>query len=99
VQAISWGAVAAAAHVYQLDSQGTAAASVVTSPAAVGRPNTGQALDNLLRMPEPGVSKNEWVRKLFVDKMVYGNALVTQDRRRASACRPRCGMCRGGRSS
>lgn len=80
VQAISWGLSRMPLHVYQLDAQGNHRRVRGDLPGGVGRPNTGMALDNLLRQPEPGVSRNEWVRKLAVDKMVYGNALVDQDR-------------------
>lgn len=45
-----------------------------------GRPSAGAALDNLLRRPEPGVSRREWLTKLMVDRLVYGNALAIVER-------------------
>ncbi len=49
-------------------------------PGSAGRPDVGQMLDNLLRNPEPGVGRHEWLRKIWLDRMVYGNALMVQDR-------------------
>lgn len=53
-------------------------------PGTSGRPSAGAALDKLLQMPEPGVGRHEWVRKIWIDKLVYGNALVVMDRSTAT---------------
>ncbi|WP_344464193.1 phage portal protein [Kitasatospora kazusensis] len=80
VQAISWGLSRMPLHVYQLDSQGNRRRVRGDLPGVTGRPNTGQALDSLMRLPEPGVARAEWVRKVMVSRMVYGNALCQQER-------------------
>jgi HK97 family phage portal protein len=66
--------------VYQIDAAGVHRRVRGDLPGVNGRPSAGMALDNLLRMPEPGVSKNEWIRKLVIDWMVYGNAIAQVDR-------------------
>lgn len=48
-------------------------------PGTIGRPSAGAQLDRLLQMPEPGVGRHEWVRKVWMDRMVYGNALAVPD--------------------
>lgn len=49
-------------------------------PGSTGRPSAGASLDQLMHEPEPGVSRHEWLRKLGLDRKVYGNALAVIDR-------------------
>lgn len=82
VNSITQGMSRLGLNVYQYDTNGDGDFDRVFGilPGAVGRPSAGASLDRLLQMPEPGVGRHEWLRKLWADKLVYGNALVTIDR-------------------
>lgn len=69
-------------NVYQYDTDGSGDFERVygTLPGNIGRPSAGQALDQLMQMPEPGVGRHEWLRKIWLDKLIYGNALCVIDR-------------------
>lgn len=49
------------------------------TPSGQGRPTAAAALDKLMSMPEPGVGMHEWKRKVWLDRLVYGNALAVVD--------------------
>lgn len=50
------------------------------TPSGAGRPTSAMSLSKLMDMPEPGVGMHEWTRKLWLDRLVYGNALAVIDR-------------------
>jgi HK97 family phage portal protein len=82
VNTITLGMSRLSLNVYQYDNNGQGDFDRVFGmlPGSVGRPSAGAALDKLLQMPEPGVGRHEWLRKVWLDKLVYGNALVIIDR-------------------
>lgn len=79
---ITLGISRLALNVYQYDSNGEGDFDRVfgTLPGNIGRPSAGQQLDQLMQMPEPGVGRHEWLRKIWLDKLIYGNALCVIDR-------------------
>lgn len=83
-RAIARGVSRLVLKVYQNDKNGARERIRSDLPGSTGRRSVGQALDFLLRQPEPGVGRQEWLRKLCLDKGVYGNALVTKDRNPAT---------------
>lgn len=80
VQAYAHGVSRLVMKVWQYDADGLRSQVRSDLPGSLGRKSTGQALDYLLRFPEPGVGRQEWLWKIVTDKKVYGNALVTKDR-------------------
>lgn len=78
--AIAYGLSRMAIVTYELDSNGDRGPVRGDLPTRPGRPVAGQSLDKLMKMPEPGVGRHEWIRKISLDRLVYGNALATQDR-------------------
>lgn len=68
--------------VYVLDENGDRTRVRSDLPGSIGRNSAGQALDALLRAPDPGVlmSAGEWWRRIVRDRWVYGNALVEKQR-------------------
>jgi HK97 family phage portal protein len=85
VNAIAYGLSRMKIVTYSLDANGDREPVRGDLPGSTGRPNAGQSLDRLMKMPEPGVGRHEWVRKLMLDRLVYGNALATMDRSMSSA--------------
>lgn len=79
VSAISWALSRLPLKLYQRHGDGTWREVHLPGPNAIGRPTLEQELAELLQMPAPGVSMQEWMRKVTVDKMVYGNALVRKE--------------------
>jgi HK97 family phage portal protein len=70
--------------VYEYDPDGNRTRVRSDLPGSLGRRSVGQTLDFLLRMPEPNVGRQEWLRKIVLDRMVYGNAIVVKDRNPAT---------------
>lgn len=75
VSTIAWSLSRLPLKLYQRMPDGTVRVVQPAVPGASGRPTIAQELAALLEMPEPGVSRQEWLRRLVVDKMVYGNSL------------------------
>ena len=80
VQAISWSLSRLPLKVYQRQSDGSIRTIECAPPGSVGALSQEQKLAELMEMPEPGVSRQEWLRKVVVDKLVYGNCLVAQEK-------------------
>lgn len=85
VQAISWSLSRLQLKLYQRMPDGSVRHIRPAPAGAIGRPTLEQELAALLEMPEPGVSAQEWLRKLVVDKLVYGNSLCSIEAGRSSA--------------
>lgn len=83
-QAISRGVSRLVMKIYQYDAKGNRDRIRSDLPGSLGRKSVGQSLDALMRQPEPGVGRQEWLRKIVLDKGVYGNAIVTKDRNAAT---------------
>lgn len=67
-------------HVFEFDSEGNRKRVRGDLPGSAGRPSAGAALDKLLRTPEPLVSTNEWLGKVMLDRLVFGNALIVKEK-------------------
>ena len=80
VTAISFGLSRNLLLVHQMDANGDHEPVLAYTPNLIGRPPAPVALARLLQMPEPGVSRHEWVKKVMVDRLVYGNALIWMER-------------------
>lgn len=76
VSAVSWALSRLPLKLYQRQSDGSVRVIKPAPPGAVGALTLEQKLAELLEMPEPGVSMQEWLRKVAVDKMVFGNSMV-----------------------
>lgn len=79
VQAISWSLSRLPLKLYQRQGDGTVREIKTALPGSIGRPSIEQELAALLEMPEPGVSRQEWLRKLAIDKLVYGNSMFAME--------------------
>lgn len=77
VNAISRGVSRFPINVYSFDSQGNR--TRVRSDLPGQAPSNGTKLDRLLRIPEPGVGRQEWLRKVVVNLGIYGNGLASKD--------------------
>jgi HK97 family phage portal protein len=80
VNMIATGLARMKVNVHAYDTNGDHEQILVNLPGGIGRPNSGLALAQLLATPEPGVSRHEWLRKMIVDRLVYGNAIAVMDR-------------------
>lgn len=76
-QAISRGVSRFPINVYSFDSKG--ARERVRSDLPGQKPSNGTKLDKLMRIPEPGVGRQEWLRKIVLNLGIYGNALANKD--------------------
>ena len=79
VSAISWALSRLPLKLYQRQSDGTVREIKTAPPGAQGALTLEQKLAELLEMPEPGVSRQEWLRKIAVDKLDYGNTIDADD--------------------
>lgn len=77
VQTLARGLSRLRIKTYQNDAEGNR--QRIRSDVPGGKSSVGRKLDALMRMPEPNVGAQEWLRKLEVDNGVYGNALVVKD--------------------
>lgn len=77
VAAISWALSRLPLKLYQTQPDGSKLEVVPPPPGAKGAPTLEQQLARVLQYPAPMTSRQEWVRKIAIDKLVYGNALVS----------------------
>lgn len=75
--AISRGVSRFPINVYSFDSNG--ARTRVRSDLPGQGASKGIALDKLMRIPEPGVGRQEWLRKIVLNLGIYGNGLASKD--------------------
>lgn len=76
-QAISRGVSRFPINVYSYDSAG--ARTRIRSDLPGQPPSNGTKLDKLMRLPEPGVGRQEWLRKVVLNLSIYGNGLASKD--------------------
>lgn len=83
-QALSRGLSRLKLKTFKLDAKGNRERVRSDLPGSLGRTSGGQRLDSLLRQPEPGIGRQEWLRTNRLSKGVYGNALVIKERNDAT---------------
>lgn len=83
VQVISRGLSRMPIKVYAYDRDGNRARVRGDLPGQTGAPSAGVRLDRLLTIPEPNTGIQTWLKKVVIDRAVYGNALVVKDRNAA----------------
>ena len=84
LRAISRGVSRLKVKTYTYDADGRRTQIRGDLPTGPGRRTSGEALDNLMRQPEPRVGRQEWLRKIVADRGVYGNSLVVKSRNAAT---------------
>jgi HK97 family phage portal protein len=82
VQVIARGLSRMPVKVYQLDKDGQRSRVRGDLPGQQGAPSAGVLLDRLLSVPEPEINTGvqTWLRKIIIDRAIFGNALVVKER-------------------
>lgn len=62
--------------VYQRGARGTRVEIHRAPPGSVGRLSLGQELAALIARPTRGMSAQAWIKRIVIDKLVFGNSLV-----------------------